>query len=145
MDDRVLNPDEARQRLAQWKGRIDKLAADTQAMADQFQQLQVTRKDRDGMAEVTVDSSGSLVGLRLTSEIERASPDVVAATIMSTIREAKAELANRSQEIIAETLGPESAAGKAIAERVGQHLRPKPEKPGRAETGDDVNEPKIWG
>jgi DNA-binding protein YbaB len=146
MDDRVLNPDDARKRLENWKGRIDRLAADTKAMADQFQQLQVTRRDRDGMAEVTVDSSGSLIGLRLTAEIERASPDVVAATIMTTIQEAKAELANRSQEIIAETVGTESAAARAIAERVGQHLRgPATEKAERAATGDDVNEPKIWG
>jgi DNA-binding protein YbaB len=122
MDDRVLTPDDARQRLEAWKGRIDKLAADTQAMSDRFQQLQVTTKDQNGMTEVTVDSSGALVGLKLTKEIERASPDVVAATIMSTIREAKAEVAHRSQEIIAETVGTESPAARAIAERVGQHL-----------------------
>ncbi len=122
MDDRVLTPDGARERLEAWKGRIDKLAADTKAMSDRFQQLQVTRKDRDGMVEVTVDSSGSLVGLRLTREIERSSPDVIAGTIMSTIREAKAELAGRTREIVAETVGTESAAGRAIADRVGRQL-----------------------
>jgi hypothetical protein len=122
MDDRVLTPDDARQRLDAWKGRIDRLASDTKAMSDQFQQLTVTRKDPDGMAEVTVDSSGSLIGLRLTREIERSSPDVVAATIMTTIRGAKAELAARTQEIIAETVGTDSATGRAIAERVGQQL-----------------------
>ena len=42
---------------------------------------------------------------------------------MTTIRAAKAELADRTQEIIAETVGTESAAARAIAERVGQHLR----------------------
>ncbi|TDV57220.1 YbaB/EbfC family nucleoid-associated protein [Actinophytocola oryzae] len=123
MDDRVLNPDDARQRLEAWKGRIDKLAADTQAMSDRFQQLQVTRRDRDGMTEVTVDSSGSLVGLKLTREIDRSAPDVIAATIMSTIREAKAELAERTQEIVEETIGTDSPAGRAIAERVGDQLR----------------------
>jgi DNA-binding protein YbaB len=122
MDDRVLNPDDARQRLDAWKGRIDKLASDTKAMSDQFQQLQVTRKDPDGLAEVTVDSTGSLIGLRLTREIERSSPEVIAATIMSTIRGAKAELAERTQEIIAETVGADSATGRAIADRVGQQL-----------------------
>jgi hypothetical protein len=123
MDDRVLSPDQARERLDAWKGRIDKLAADTKAMSDQFQDLQVTRRDPKGMAEVTVDSGGSLVNLRLTREIEYAEPDAVARAIMDTVRAAKAELADRTQEIIAETVGTESAAARAIAARVGQHLR----------------------
>lgn len=154
MDDRVLNPDDARQRLEAWKGRIDKLAADTKAMSDRFQQLQVTKKDRDGMAEVTVDSTGSLVGLKLSREIDRSAPDVIAATIMSTIRAAKAELAERSQEIVAETVGTESAAARAIAERVGEQLRGKPaegeeydpSEPRGDAAGhtEDDNDPNIW-
>lgn len=153
MDNRVLNPDDARQRLEAWKGRIDKLAADTKAMSDRFQQLEVTRKDRDGLVEVTVDSTGALVGLKLSREIDRSSPDVIAATIMSTIREAKSEVAERSQEIIAETVGTESPAARAIAERVGDHLRgtrdedaakPPAREPRRAEEDDDDNDLNLW-
>jgi DNA-binding protein YbaB len=153
MDDRVLSPEDARERLAAWKGRIDRLATDTKAMSDRFQQLQVTRKDANGMTEVTVDSSGSLVALKLSRDIDRASPDVLAATIMTTIREAKAELAQRTQEIVADTIGTDSAAGRAIAERVGQHLRgpENPEPPGAegrpapgAEDDPGDNEINIW-
>ncbi len=122
MDDRVLTPDDARERLDAWKGRIDKLAEDTKAMSDQFQALQVTKKDLDNMVEVTVDSSGSLVGLTLSRDIDRSAPEVIAGTIMSTIRDAKAELAARTQEIIADTVGTESAAARAIADQVGAHL-----------------------
>lgn len=154
MDNRVLNPDDARQRLEAWKGRIDKLAADTKAMSDRFEQLQVTRKDRDGMVEVTVDSTGSLLALKLSREIDRSSPDVIAATIMSTIREAKSEVAALSQEIIEETVGTESPAGRAIAERVGEHLRRAPRDEGEAaptaqerrpaEDDDDDNDLNLW-
>ena len=122
MDDRVLSPDDARERLAAWQGKIEKLAADTKDMSDRFQALQVTKQDQNRMAEVTVDSSGSLIGLKLTREIERSSPEVVAATIMSTIRAAKAELAGMTQEIIEDTVGAESSAGQAIAARVSEHL-----------------------
>lgn len=122
MDDRVLTPDDARERLDAWKGRIDKLAADTKSMSDQFQALQVTRKDQDQLVEVTVDSSGSLLNLKLSRDIDRASPDVIAGTIMSTIRDAKAELAARTQEIIADTVGTDSPAARAIADQVGAHL-----------------------
>lgn len=123
MDKRILDPEGARERLEAWKGRIDKVAADTKAMSDRFQALQVTATDRAGMVEVTVDSSGALVGLRLTDKIERVAPTDIASTIMDTIRQAKAELADRSQEIIEETVGTESPAAREIAERVGQHLR----------------------
>ena len=122
MDDRVLSPDDARERLEAWRGKIEKLAADTKDMSDRFQALQVTRSDPNRMAQVTVDSSGSLIALQLTREIERSSPEVVAATIMSTIRAAKVERAGMTQEIIEETVGAESAAGQAIAARVGEHL-----------------------
>lgn len=119
----LLDPDGAMDRLAAWKGRIDQLAADTKAMSDRLQELRVTVADSNGLAEVTVDSSGALLDLRLGSRIHRVAPDVVARTIMDTIRDAKRQLAERSQEIIADTVGTESAAARAIAERVGQQLR----------------------
>jgi hypothetical protein len=129
MDNSTLNPDEARERVAAWRGRVERLAADTKAMSDRFQQLEVTSTDPRGMAEVTVDNTGALVGLRLTREIERVSPEEVASTIMRTIRSAKTELADRSQEIIEETVGTESAAARAIADRVAQQLRPRDDEP----------------
>ena len=95
------------------------------------------------MVEVTVDSTGSLVDLRLTGRIGRAAPDAVAAAIMGTIREAKAELADRTQEIVAETIGTDSATGRAIAERVGARLRgdggevPPPARGQAPDEGDD--------
>ncbi|GAB3950772.1 hypothetical protein GCM10027614_51710 [Micromonospora vulcania] len=42
---------------------------------------------------------------------------------MNTISTAKQQLADLSQEIIGETLGTDSAAARAISERVGQQLR----------------------
>jgi len=155
MDNRVLDPEGARQRLAAWKGRIDKLAADTKTMSDRFQELRVTRSDPEGIAEVTVDSTGALVGLRLTRQMERSTPEAVARTIMDTIRAAKTELADLSQEIIAETVGTESDAARAIAERVGEQLRPRDDAddaagtvdirdPSRADDDDDDGDELSW-
>src|SRR5690606_1725682 len=70
MDGSVLDPEGARERLAAWKGRIDQLAANTKAMSDRLQQLQETVADPRGLAKVTVDSTGSLIGLQLTSRIQ---------------------------------------------------------------------------
>ncbi|MET8122290.1 YbaB/EbfC family nucleoid-associated protein [Micromonospora sp. NPDC005189] len=119
----LLDPGGAMERLADWKGRLDQLSAATDAMSDRIQELRVTLADDNGLVEVTVDSVGALVDLRLTQRIQRVAPDVVARAIMSTIGVAKRQLADRSQEIIGDTLGTESAAARAIAERVGQQLR----------------------
>ncbi|MGQ5264695.1 YbaB/EbfC family nucleoid-associated protein [Micromonospora sp. ZYX-F-536] len=131
----VLDPDGAMERLAAWKGRIGKLAADTKAMSERYQQLRVTAADGNRLVEVTIDSVGALVDLRLSRQIQRVEPDVVARTIMNTIREAREQLADRSQEIIAETVGTESAAAREIAERVGQQLRGP--NPGPESSDDD--------
>lgn len=129
----LLDPGGAMEHLAAWKGRIDQLAADTTLMSDRIQGLRATAADGNGLAEVTVDSTGTLVDLRLSQRIQRTAPDVVASAVMNAIREAKRELADRSQEIIAETVGAESPAARAISERVGQQLRgPDPAAGGAA-------------
>lgn len=145
MDDAILDPDGARDRLAAWKGRIDKLAADTKSMSDQLQGLQIVAKDPEGMAEVRIDSTGAMVGLKLTDRISRVSPDSVASTIMATLGDARRELAQKSQEIIADTVGTETAAGRAIAESVGRQLGAEPDKPRRRrEQDDDDNSGQVY-
>jgi DNA-binding protein YbaB len=145
MDGDILDPEGARDRLAAWKGRIDRLAADTQAMSERLQGVRISATDPDGLTEVTVDSTGTLVELRLTDRIQRTTPDTVARVILATLGQARRQLADRSQEIIAETVGADSAAGRAIAERVGQQLRggSAPERAAASvddDEGDDVDE-----
>ncbi|TVT53286.1 YbaB/EbfC family nucleoid-associated protein [Amycolatopsis rhizosphaerae] len=138
MDARILDPEGARERLAAWKDRIDKLAADTRAMSERLQAVRVTAGDPAGLAEVTVDSTGALVDLRLTDRIQRTPPAVVARTILATLGEARNRLADQSREIISETVGTGSAAAaRAIADTVERRLRtgPPPERPGGS--GDD--------
>lgn len=137
MDERILDPDGARERLAAWKGRIDKLAADTKSMSDQLQGLRITAHDPAGMAEVTIDSTGTMVNLKLTDRIGQAKPETVAATIMSTLSAARKQLAERSKEIIADTVGTESAAGRAIVESVGRRLGAEEAPPARKAAPDD--------
>lgn len=139
MDGNILDPEAAHERLAAWKGRIDKLAADTQAMSDRLQGVRVTASDPTGLAEVTIDSTGALLDLRLTDRIQRVAPAVVAQTIMATLGDARTKLADRSQEIIADTVGTESPAARAIADRVGRQLRGSP-APERAAAANDDDE-----
>ncbi|WP_327001781.1 YbaB/EbfC family nucleoid-associated protein [Dactylosporangium sp. NBC_01737] len=127
--DGILDPGGAMDRIAAWRGQIDKLAADTKAMSERLQELRVSATDPNGLVEVTVDSTGALVDLRLGQRIQRVDPDVVARTIMATIQEARGVLAGRAQEILAETVGTDSPAGRAVAERIGRQLQgPEPDR-----------------
>ncbi|MGW1681197.1 YbaB/EbfC family nucleoid-associated protein [Saccharopolyspora sp. NPDC002376] len=138
MDGNILDPDGARERLAAWKGRIEQLAADTRTMSDRLQEVRVTATDPKGLVELTIDSTGALVDLKLTNRMERTAPDVVSRTIMETLAQAKNQLADRSQEIIADTVGTESPAARAISESVGNHLRTAP-----AEENASAPEPDV--
>jgi DNA-binding protein YbaB len=119
----ILDPDGAMEHLAAWKGQIDRLAANTKTMSDRLQQLRVTESVDSGLGDVTVDHTGALVDLRLSHRIQRIPPEAVARSIMSAIQKARRTLADRARDIIAETVGTESVAARAIAARVEQQLR----------------------
>lgn len=118
----VFDSDSAMERLHAWKDGIDRKAADTQAMSEQLSALRVTLADTNGLAEVTVDSTGNLLDLTIGRPASRVAPEVLSRTIMTLVRDASAQLAARSQEIVAETMGTESAAARAISEHISQRL-----------------------
>jgi hypothetical protein len=133
----ILDPDGAMDQMRAWKGRIDRLAVDTQAMSNALQELRVTVADDNGLAEVTIDSSGILVDLRLGRQVQRVAPEVTSRAILDTIRRARAQLADKSREIISDKLGSDSEAARGIAERVGQQLRIDDDPGPSAKDGDD--------
>jgi DNA-binding protein YbaB len=119
----LLDPDGAMDYLQAWKSRIDRMAADTQAMSDRLAELRVTAEDDNGLAEVTIDSTGTLVDVRFSERIQRVSPEVVSRAVLGALRAARLRAADRSRQIITETVGSESVAARTIAERVERQLR----------------------
>ena len=127
--DGFLDPDASRAYLRSWKTNVDQAAARANAMAEQLQRLRTTAKDDNGLAEVTVDSSGVLLDLQLTDRIQRYSPDAVARAVMSALREARQTAARRAHDIAVETMGPDSLSARTIADRMRQQLeRPEGEE-----------------
>lgn len=129
--DAVLDPDTAKEQLAAWKGRIDRLAADTKTMSDRLARLRATGRDSDGLAEVLIDSTGVLIDLRLSDRIATAAPETVSRAVLAAIQDARRRAAGQAEEIIARTVGTESPAARAIAERVGRQLRNRDATEGR--------------
>jgi DNA-binding protein YbaB len=116
------DPEDARSYLDDWQGRVERMAASTQAMSDRLGQLRVSAEDANGLAEVTIDSNGALQDVRFSEQIQRYAPDAVSRAVMSALREARKKAAERSRQIIAETVGSESLAARTIADRLEQQL-----------------------
>src|SRR4051794_28166919 len=119
----LLDPDDARDYLRDWQGRIDRMAASTQVMSRRLQQLRVTAEDSNGLVRVTIDSTGALTDIEFGDRIQRVAPDVVARAVMSAVRDARRAAADRSSQIVTETMGAESVAARTIAEQVELQLR----------------------
>lgn len=130
-----LDPDASREYLRSWKEKVARTAERAADMREQMERLRVTARDANGLAEVTIDSAGVLVGLEFTDRIHRFGPEVVARAVMSALREARAEAADRVHDIAVETMGPDSQSARIIADRMRQVL----ERP------DDEDEPGQRG
>ncbi|MEU6857585.1 YbaB/EbfC family nucleoid-associated protein [Glycomyces sp. NPDC046736] len=118
MDFRGTDPAAAVARIEEWKARLDTMAANTRAMSERREGLRCTHQDPNHIVEVTVDSSGALIDVRFSERIKRVQPDDVSRTLMETITEARRLASEQTAEIIGETMGEDSAAGQAIAERL---------------------------
>lgn len=130
----LLDPDGAYEQIARWREQVEQMASNTQAMSDRLREARESAADANRLVEVTVDSTGRLVDLRLGERSRNVSPDMLARTIMQTIDAAAEKMGERAQQIITETMGPDSVAGREIASRVVQQLQ-TPDRP--AERGDD--------
>ncbi|WP_100445335.1 YbaB/EbfC family nucleoid-associated protein [Glycomyces xiaoerkulensis] len=114
MDNPILGMEDARQRLEAWKDRADRMAADTQAAGSRLQELAVTAGDDNGLVEITVDSGGTMTDIRLSSRVQRQAAEHTQATILDTYRKAQVQLAEEAAAIVADTVGSDSATGKAL-------------------------------
>ncbi|WP_305788661.1 YbaB/EbfC family nucleoid-associated protein [Symbioplanes lichenis] len=114
----ILDPDQASAYLQRWKGRVDRLAANTQEMSARLGRLRATAGDGEGFVEVTVDSTGVLVDATFTERIQRYGPEVTARALMRAIRAARRKAGEEARAVVVETMGADSPAGQAITARL---------------------------
>jgi DNA-binding protein YbaB len=118
-----FDPDASREYLRAWKGSVDRAATQASAMAEQMAELRVKARDDDGFAEVTIDSAGVLVDLKLTERIHRFEPAVAARAVMKALRKAQAIAADRAHDIAVETMGADSLSARTTADRMRHALK----------------------
>lgn len=117
MTEPLLDPDGSREYLRDWKGRVDRAAAAAQVMSERLGQARISAADGNGLVEVTIDSGGVLLDVRFTERIQRVPPEAVSRAVMGALGIARGKAARLTKEIIDETLGPDSVAGRMIVEK----------------------------
>jgi hypothetical protein len=106
--------DAAERWIDDWQSRFEEQAARARALSQRVGELTATAASEDGTVEVTVGSSGALTGLRLDEAIRGRPPADTAEQIMAVARAALARLAGQATVVVEETVGRDSAAGRAV-------------------------------
>jgi DNA-binding protein YbaB len=122
MDRRVLSGEDAIARLQERQAAFERTVAATQEMATRMQALTATASDPNGLATVTVDSSGVLLKADFSARIQRTAPEAVSRALMEALSGAKQRVAAQTQEVIAETVGADSDTGRAVAQDLQARL-----------------------
>jgi len=98
-----------------WESSIADRAAKVKTFAEQGAGVTGIASDPDRVVEVTVDSSGVVTGLYLSERVRRVPAPELGDLILSVMRAAQANLAQRMAEVAAETMGEDSDLTRSIA------------------------------
>jgi DNA-binding protein YbaB len=98
-------------------------------LADRLAALSASATGDDGVVTVTVAGSGVVTGLRLDDRVQRLSGDTLSDEIMRTMQRAHASLAEQVTAAVAETVGAETEAGRAVLEALKRVVPNQPAMP----------------
>ncbi|MGC4806735.1 YbaB/EbfC family nucleoid-associated protein [Micromonospora sp. DT233] len=116
--------DEATRRLDDWESSIAARAAQAKALAGQVQALTGTASSLDRTVTVTVDSSGSLLDLRMDERTRQNPAAHTARQILDVTRAARADLLEKVTRTTTQTLGVDDPTAAALVESYRHRLNP---------------------
>ncbi len=105
-----------------WQSRFEEQASRARTLSQRVGELTATAANEDGTIEVTVGSSSALTGLRLDEAIRGRSAADTAEQIVAVTRAAQARLAEQAAAAVEETVGRDSAAGRAVVDSYARIL-----------------------
>jgi DNA-binding protein YbaB len=108
--------DAAERWVDDWQSSIAERATRAGALSRRLADLTATVRSGDGLVEVTVASSGAVVGLHLDERIRGQSGEKTSEQILATIRAAQTELTRLATEATAEAVGLDNETGRAIVD-----------------------------
>ncbi|XVU22911.1 YbaB/EbfC family nucleoid-associated protein [Actinoplanes sp. CA-054009] len=110
------------ERIEEWQRGFEERAARARALSERVAGLSATAREGDGIVEVTVGPSGQITGLRLDEEIRRQPAATTTRQILAAVTAAKESLARDFAQATDETVGLDSATGRALMESLNRQL-----------------------
>lgn len=111
-----MDIDGARRRLDDWKARMEAHAANLETANNELAAVTATYADPNGIVTVTVDSSGNLKDLVLSTRVQRQAPEETARQITEALTAAKTQVAELTQEVATRHFGAGSPTTKALVD-----------------------------
>jgi hypothetical protein len=97
-----------------WQDGIEARAAGARELSIRLAALTASARSADGLVEVKVGATGDLVGLELAEGIRERPAAETARGILATLRAARISLIEAVKAVAAETVGTDSATGRAV-------------------------------
>ena len=104
----------AERMIDDWQAGIEARAARARELSARLARLSARVRSDDRLVTVTVGSSGDLVGLELDERTRQRPAAETARAILKTLRAAQGRLAEAVADATAETVGADSATGRAV-------------------------------
>ena len=104
----------AERMIDDWQAGLEARAARARELSARLARLSACARSDDRLVTVTVGASGDLVGLELDERIRRRPAAETARSILTTLRVAQAGLTEAVADATAETVGADSATGRAV-------------------------------
>jgi YbaB/EbfC DNA-binding family len=105
---------DAERSVDDWQAGIEARATQARELSARLGNLQATVRSADESVTVTVGSTGDLVALDLTEAIRGRPATDTAQLILATLRTARRHLAEAVTTATDETIGADSATGRAV-------------------------------
>jgi len=104
----------AERMIDDWQAGIEARAARAKELSARLARLSARVRSDDRLVTITVGSSGDLVGLELDERTRQRPAAETARAILKTLRAAQGRLAEAVADATAETVGTDSATGRAV-------------------------------
>ena len=104
----------AERMIDDWQAGIEGRAARAKELSARLSRLSARARSDDRLVMVTVGASGDLVGLELDERTRQRPAAETARAVLKTLRAAQARLAEAVADATAETVGADSATGRAV-------------------------------
>jgi DNA-binding protein YbaB len=114
LGDFIRDPDEAQRRMDEWAQGFAAKAERYQAAQEQTEQIRLTATSSDGAVQVTVGADGGVTDLVFSNKARSFPLPELSATILSTMRRAQADIANRVATVMTEQLGDEDVQTRSL-------------------------------